>query len=147
MGDVNKLLVFKTLFPQCFAFTPQANFPSHSLNFRWSWRWWDWSRLPFKTISTLTNHRTPDQLNGFSLVERIVAGRNFVARITNAQWGNYFHCTARPKINSHSQIFRYNRSIFCLPHRPKCSDFFDLYLHWVSVVRVSLYWRTLARRY
>ena len=32
--------------------------------------------------------------------------------------------TARPKINSHSQIFR-----------PKFSDFFDLWLHWVSVVR------------
>ena len=41
----------------------------------------------------------------------------------------------RPKIHSHSQIFRYDRSIFCLPHRPKFSDFFDLYLHWVSVVR------------
>ena len=43
--------------------------------------------------------------------------------------------TARPKINSYSQIFRYGRSIFCLPHRPKFSDFFDLCLHWVSVVR------------
>ena len=43
--------------------------------------------------------------------------------------------TARPKINSHFQIFRYGRSIFCLPHRPKFSDFFDLCLHWVSVVR------------
>ena len=44
--------------------------------------------------------------------------------------------TARPKIHSHSQIFRYGRSIFCLPHRPNFSDIFDLYLHWVSVVRV-----------
>ena len=43
--------------------------------------------------------------------------------------------TARPKINSHSQIFRYGRSIFCLPHGPKISDFFDLCLHWLSVVR------------
>ena len=43
--------------------------------------------------------------------------------------------TAQPKINSHSQILRYGRSIFCLPHRPKFSDFFDLCLHWVSVVR------------
>ena len=42
--------------------------------------------------------------------------------------------TARSKM--HSQIFRYDRSIFCLPHRPKFSDFFDLCLHWVSVVRV-----------
>ena len=44
--------------------------------------------------------------------------------------------TARPKIHSHSQIFRYGRSIFCLPHRPNFSDIFDLCLHWVSVVRV-----------
>ena len=44
--------------------------------------------------------------------------------------------TAQPKIQSQSQIFRYSRSIFCLPHRPKFSDIFDLCLHWVSVVRV-----------
>ena len=43
--------------------------------------------------------------------------------------------TARPKINSQSQVFRYGQSIFCLPHLPKFSDFFDLCLHWVSVVR------------
>jgi hypothetical protein len=34
--------------------------------------------------------------------------------------------TARPKIQSQSQIFRYGRSIFCLPH---FSDIFDLCLH------------------
>ena len=44
--------------------------------------------------------------------------------------------TARPKIHSLSQIFRYGQSIFCLPHRPNFSDIFDLCLHWVSVVRV-----------
>ena len=47
--------------------------------------------------------------------------------------------TARPKIHSHSQIFRYGRSIFCLPHRPNFSDIFDLCLHWVSVVRDLIY--------
>ena len=26
---------------QCFAFTPQAKFPAHNLNFHWRWRWWD----------------------------------------------------------------------------------------------------------
>ena len=46
--------------------------------------------------------------------------------------------TARPKIHSHSQIFRYGRSIFCLPHRPHFSDIFDLCLLWVSVVRASV---------
>ena len=43
--------------------------------------------------------------------------------------------TARPKIQSQSQIFRYGGSILCLPHRPNFSDIFDLCLHWVSVVR------------
>jgi hypothetical protein len=43
--------------------------------------------------------------------------------------------TARPKIQSQSQIFRYGRSIFCLPYRTNFSDIFDLCLHWVSVVR------------
>ena len=43
--------------------------------------------------------------------------------------------TAWPKIQSQSQIFRYSRSIFCLPHRPNFSDIFDLCLHWVPVVR------------
>ena len=43
--------------------------------------------------------------------------------------------TARPKIQSQSQIFRYGRSLFCLPHRPNFSDIFDLCLHWASVVR------------
>ena len=45
--------------------------------------------------------------------------------------------TARPKIRSQSQILRYGRSIFCLPHGPNFSDIFDLCLHWVSVVRGS----------
>ena len=33
----------------------------------------------------------------------------------------------------------YGHSIFCLPHWPKFSDFFDLCLHWVSVVRGLLH--------
>jgi hypothetical protein len=47
--------------------------------------------------------------------------------------------TARPKIQSQSQIFRYSGSIFCLPYRPNFSDIFDLCLHWVSVVRGDTY--------
>ena len=54
-------------------------------------------------------------------------------RTTDAQWRDRLHYT--PKINSHSQIFRQGRSIFCLPHHPKFSDFLDLCLHWESVVR------------
>ena len=44
--------------------------------------------------------------------------------------------TAWPKIHSHFQIFRYCRSILCLPHRPNFSDIFDLCPYWMSVVRV-----------
>ena len=44
---------------------------------------------------------------------------------------------ARPKIQFQSQIFRYSRSIFCLPHQPDISDLFYLCLHWVSVVRAN----------
>ena len=47
----------------------------------------------------------------------------------------YFQQCARPKIQSQSQIFKYGRSIFHLPHWPNFSDIFDLCLHWVSVVR------------
>ena len=47
--------------------------------------------------------------------------------------------TARPKIQSQSQIFRYGQSIFCLPHRPNFSDIFDLCLHLVFVVRGQIY--------
>ena len=50
--------------------------------------------------------------------------------------------TARPKIKSQSQIYRYGRSIFCLPHRPKISGFLDLSLHWVSVVCAQDYLET-----
>ena len=55
--------------------------------------------------------------------------------------------TARSKIKSQSQIYTYGRSIFCLPHRPKISGFFDLCLHWVSVVRKLAWYNicTLAR--
>ena len=50
--------------------------------------------------------------------------------------------TAWPKIQSQSQIFRYGRSIFSLPHLPKFSDIFDLCLHWVSVVRNNNSWKS-----
>ena len=55
--------------------------------------------------------------------------------------------TARPKIQSQSQIFRNSRSIFCLPHRPNFSDIFDLYLHWVSVVRVLIDTKNVHSQY
>ena len=40
-----------------------------------------------------------------------------------------------PKIKPQSIIFRYGRSIFCLPHRHKISDFFDSCLQQFSLVR------------
>ena len=56
--------------------------------------------------------------------------------------GEEITSTAQLKIHSHSQIVRNSRNIFCLPHRPKWSDFFDICLHWVSLVRVSPYARS-----
>jgi hypothetical protein len=48
--------------------------------------------------------------------------------------------TARPKIQSKSQIVFNGRNIFCLPHRHNFSDIFDLCLYWVSVVRGIELW-------
>ena len=44
--------------------------------------------------------------------------------------------TSQPKI--HSQSHKHDGSLFCLPHRPKFSDIFDLCLHWVSVFRTII---------
>ena len=44
LGDVNKHFYFQKFVDnteQYFASTPQANFPSHNLNFHWWWRWWN----------------------------------------------------------------------------------------------------------
>ena len=47
--------------------------------------------------------------------------------------------TARPNIKSQSQIYSYGQSVFCPPYQPEFSGFFDLCLHWVSVVHVLTY--------
>ena len=51
--------------------------------------------------------------------------------------GNCLHLKAENPLPLHSQIFRYCKSIFCLPHQP-ISDFFDLRPYWVSVVREQM---------
>ena len=77
--------------------------------------------------------------NGSYIVIKIQIGK--ADDLTHGLWthGEEITFTARLKINSQSQIFRYGRSIFCLPLRPKFSDFFDLCLHWVFVVRGKQY--------
>ena len=45
LGDGNKLFVDNA--QQCFAFTPQANFPTHNLDFHRRWRLWDWIQASF----------------------------------------------------------------------------------------------------
>ena len=42
--------------------------------------------------------------------------------------------TAQPKIQSQPQLFRYGRSIFCLPHWPTFSDIFSLCLNIYSFI-------------
>ena len=66
----------------------------------------------------------------------VIMPQNFSSNHGLRTPGEEIALTARPKIHSHSQIFRYGRSIFCLPHQHKFSDFFDLCLHWVSVALV-----------
>ena len=55
----------------------------------------------------------------------------------NHTWTTDYRRPVRKLPSLHSKIFRYGRSILCLPHQPKISDFFDLCLHWVSVVRAT----------
>ena len=51
-GFVNKLFVFKSLLKMSsyVAFTPQANFPVHNLNFHWRSRWWDQIQAIFSNL-------------------------------------------------------------------------------------------------
>ena len=71
------------------------------------------------------------------VIERVMI---FICPVHRLQTpGEEIDFTARPKIKSQSWIFWYGQSIFCLPHWPKISDFFDFCLHWVSVVRVQNY--------
>ena len=42
--------MFVDIIQQCFAFTPQANFPAHNLNFHWRWRRWDWIQATFQNF-------------------------------------------------------------------------------------------------
>ena len=55
-----------------------------------------------------------------------------IPRTTDAQREIAF--TAWSKIQSQSQIFRYGRSIFCLPHRPNFSDKVPIQHHTKALV-------------
>ena len=57
-------------------------------------------------------------------------------RTTDARWGNRLQCMVENPLS--------RRSIFCLPHQPKFSDFSDLCLHWVSVVRGFYEWDSIV---
>ena len=111
---------------------PRVSLTIILLNFRFSY---------FKTNDT--DFKLPDQLT-VSLLFSTVRG-DFFLRLT-FNWftknhglrtpGEEISFIAWPKINYDSQNFRYGWSIFRLPHQPKFSGFFDLCLHWVSVVCV-----------
>ena len=49
LGSVNKLWKQKVCWqhPGLFCLSPQANFPTHNLNFHWQWRWWDQIQATF----------------------------------------------------------------------------------------------------
>ena len=44
-------------------------------------------------------------------------------------------------------MFKYGRSISCLPHRPKLSDFFDSCLHWESIICAHEYYQVGNRSF
>ena len=52
---------------QCFAFTPQANFPAHNLNSHWRWRWRDPIQAIFESFFYF-NHAAYGTESIFSLV-------------------------------------------------------------------------------
>ena len=74
-----------------------------------------------------------------TIFHEIISFSKYLVEYTTRTTDEEIAFTACPKIHSHSQIFRYGQSIFCLPHRPNFSDIFDLCLHWVSVVRSPWY--------
>ena len=39
--------------PAMFCLYTSSKLSAHNLNFRWSWRWWDWIQPTFKNLSTL----------------------------------------------------------------------------------------------
>ena len=90
------------------------------------------------------NFRNITPVKPFKWFLRIILPRRCLDNDTRQHWlrtpGQENTLTAWPKIKSQSQIYRYSRSIFCLPHRPKILGFFDLYLHWVSVARARQHW-------
>ena len=68
LGDVTKFLFSKTCW-QCltmFAFTPQANFPVHYLNFQWRWRWWDWIQANFKNLEISSSNTLRNCIQGLA---------------------------------------------------------------------------------
>ena len=80
-------------------------------------------RVTKKSLSTLRN---------FLFIFSKIRQELFIQYITD-WWGNRLYCTT--KNQPQYQSFNYSQSIFCLPHWSKISDFCDVCIHWVSVVR------------
>ena len=53
LGDVNKKICFRKFVDN--ALLPQANFPTHNLNFHWRRRWWDWIQAIFLNFFYFTH--------------------------------------------------------------------------------------------
>ena len=61
-------------------------------------------------------------------------GSEICTYTTDARWRNRLHCMAENQLPL-PNVYVYSQSISYLPHLPKFSDFFDLCLHWMSVLR------------
>ena len=97
----------------------------------------NWPKRGMKTLSAATNQpRMTSVLEFFFISIHYKHGKsNFFCYRRNLNGKTHglrvpreeIALTSWPKINSHSQIFRYGQNIFCLPHPRKFSDFFDTY--------------------
>ena len=90
-----------------------------------TWIIYLWMKRFGSTISNkLLNAHTPFRANISTLSKCRILLRNHSVRASSIHSAHGLRTpreeitfTAWPKIHSHSQIFRYGRNIFCLPHR------------------------------
>ena len=102
---------------QCFAFTPQANFPANNLNFNWISRWWDQILAIFFLFFYLTknmnfeNYLTPL----WYFVELMSKNRIVCHKIIIIERKEKVYAYANEAINSKSRFFTFSTAILSTP--------------------------------
>ena len=101
-------------------FTPQANFPTHNLNFHWKWRWWD----PIRAIF----------LNLFYF---LFASKHFQIVIIlwiSKDWtpGKYFLIDSISNISIQAYFRKYLRFHYFFHKRPRCPSAWKVSRNWTT---------------